>query len=110
MPEISVHLADFRDLGLFADSSFDFVFATDNVIDALSHQDRLRALREACRLLRPGGVLAFSSHHIHYKRAFSGPHLAWSPNPVRYAANCVNYVLGWWNHVRVAPLRETAAE
>src|SRR6185295_15848963 len=47
MPEVSVHQADFRDLGIFEDRSFDFVFATDNVIDALAHEDRLRALKEA---------------------------------------------------------------
>src|ERR1700675_2824564 len=31
MPEISVRQANFRDLGIFEDRSFDFVFATDNV-------------------------------------------------------------------------------
>src|SRR5712692_4413034 len=59
MPEISVRQANFRDLGMFEDSSFDFVFATDNVIDALSHEHRLSALNESRRVLRPGGVLAF---------------------------------------------------
>ena len=110
MPEVSVHQADFRDLSIFDDHSFDFVLATDNVIDALSHQDRLQALREACRVLRLGGILAFSSHNIHYKKAFSGPQLAWSSNPVRLAANCVNYLFGWRNHIRVAPLRRTTPE
>lgn len=110
MPEVSVRQADFRDLGIFGDYSFDFVFAADNVIDALAHQDRLRALEEACRVLRRGGILAFSSHNIHYKRAFSGPRLQWSSNPVRFAANCYNYIFGWWNHLRVAPLRRSMPE
>jgi len=110
MPDISVRQADFRDLAVFDDSSFDFVLATDNVIDALSHQDRLRALSEAHRVLRPGGVLAFSSHNLHYKKAFWGPQLHWSSNPVRFAAHCVNYVLSWWNHLRVARLRTTTPE
>jgi SAM-dependent methyltransferase len=110
MPEVSVRQLDFRDLGVFDDHSFDFVFATDNVIDALAHEDRLRALREACRVLRPHGILAFSSHNIHHKKAFSGPRLHWSSNPVRFAANCVNFLRGWWNHVRVAPLRRTTSK
>jgi SAM-dependent methyltransferase len=109
MPEVSVRQLDFRDLGVFGDQSFDFVFATDNVIDALAHDDRLRALREACRVLRPGGILAFSSHNIHHGKAFSGPRLHGSSNPVRFAANCVNYVRGWRNHVRVASLRRTTS-
>ena len=110
MPQIGVRQADFRDLTVFADGSFDFILATDNVIDALPHQDRLRALSEARRVLRPGGILAFSSHNIHYKKAFSGPQLKWSSNPVRLAAHCVGYVLSQWNHRRVAPLRTSTSE
>lgn len=105
MPEVSVREADFRDLTMFADESFDFVLATDNVIDALPHEGRIRALSEARRVLRRGGVLAFSSHNIDYKKAFAGPQLHFSSNPVRLAANCVNYVLSQWNHHRIAPLR-----
>jgi SAM-dependent methyltransferase len=110
MPEISVRQADFRDLSAFDNLSFDFVFATDNVIDALSHEDRLRALHEASRVLRPGGILAFSSHNIHYKKAFSSPRLDWSSNPVRFAANCAKFTISWWNHLRVAPLRRTTPD
>jgi len=110
MPKISVRQADFRDLSVFDNLSFDFVFATDNVIDALSHKDRLRALHEASRVLRPGGILAFSSHNIHYKNAFSGPRLEWSSNPVRFASNCAKFAIGWWNHLRVAPLRRTTPD
>ncbi|MCU1338403.1 MAG: hypothetical protein JWO19_3984 [Bryobacterales bacterium] len=110
MPEIAVQQADFRELAAFDDGSFDFVFASDNVIDALGHQDRLRALKEARRVLRAGGILAFSSHNIRYKKAFWGPHLDWCSNPVRFAANCVNFLLSWPNHLRVAPLRKITPE
>jgi SAM-dependent methyltransferase len=110
MREVNVDQADFRDLHNFDDHSFDFVFATDNVIDALAHEDRLRALSEACRVLRPDGILAFSSHNIRYKTAFAGPQFGRSSDPVRLAANCVRYVQSWWNYVHVAPLRKTTAE
>ena len=110
MPHISVRQADFRDLSDFAGESFDFMLATDNVIDALSHQGRLRALEEAYRVLRPGGILAFSSHNIRYKKAFSGPQLRWSSSAVRLAKNCAGYVLSLWNHLRVSPLRTTTSE
>jgi len=98
------------DLSIFADQSFDFILATDNVIDALSHEDRLRALKESHRVLRPNGLLAFSAHNIHYKKAFLGPQLHWSPNPIRFAANCAGYLLSQWNHHRVAPLRTSTSE
>lgn len=110
LPQISVHQADFRDLRMFEDGSFDFVFATANVIDALSHQDRLRALGETSRVLRPGGILAFSTHNIHHKQAFSGPRLDWSWNPIRLGYNTVKYLLGSWNYPAVAPLRTTTPE
>lgn len=110
MPAISVRQADFRDLGGFADRSFDFLFATDNVIDALSHEDRMRALGEAHRVLRPRGLLAFSSHNLNSKNAFSPPRWNWSANPVTFAANGVKFAISWWNHLRVAPLRTVTPE
>jgi SAM-dependent methyltransferase len=110
MPEISVQQADFRDLGLFEDGSFDFLLATDNVIDALSHEDRMLALREAARVLLPGGLLVFSSHNLQYEKAFSPPRWDWSSNPVVFAANGAKFAVSWWNHLHVAPLRKITSE
>ena len=105
MPDVRVRQADFRDLGAFENDSFDFILATDNVIDALSHEGRLAAMREAARVLRMGGVLMFSSHNLRYRHAFSGPRMTWSKNPVRLAKGAVRFVLSWWNHARVRSLR-----
>ncbi len=110
MPWISVRQADFRDLSVFPAESFDFVFATDNVIDALSHEHRLGALGEVKRVLRPGGIFAFSSHNLHYKRALAGPSIEWSSNPARLAVNCAKYAVSWWNHLRIGRLRETTPD
>ena len=110
LPEIEIRQMDFRDLSEFADGFFDFVFATANVIDALTHDGRMRALRESCRVLRPDGVLAFSTHNLNYKSAFSGPHLEWSWNPVRLASKTVQFVLGSWNYRRIGPLRARTPE
>jgi hypothetical protein len=55
-------------------------------------------------------MLAFSSHNVRYKKAFSEPQLRWSWNPVRLAANGVGYLLSMRNHRRVAPLRTKTSE
>ena len=110
MPAVTVQHADFRNLEIFDNDSFDFVFAPNNVIDSLSHEGRLQALGEARRVLRFGGVFAFSSHNIRYKGAFSGPQLNWSNNPVRLASNCFQYGLCWRNYLRLAPLRRSTPE
>ena len=110
MPNIDVYQADFRDLSVFKDQLFDFVFATANVISALSHEGRLRALREACRVLRPGHILALSSHNILYKKAYSGPELEFHRNPVTLARNFVRYLSQIKNHRNVGQLRATHAE
>jgi len=110
MPDLSIHQADFHDMNLFEDESFDFILASDNIIDALSHDVRMRALHEAARVLRPGGILAFSSHNIHHKIAFSHPRLQRCRNPARLAYNFVEYVRCWWNYVQVAPLRKVTSE
>ena len=110
LPDVSIRQADYRDLSMFGDRSFDFLFATDNVIDALSHEDRLGALRESSRVLRPGGILAFSAHNLRYKKALSPPWLDWAANPLQLAKNVVRLGQSWWNHLRVGPMRTVATD
>lgn len=109
-PKTHVQRADFRALTPFADATFDFVLASDNVIDALSHEDRMRALAEARRVLRPGGLFAFSSHNVRFAHAFDGPTLAWSRNPFTLARRVKDLVTMLRNHRRVAPHRKTTPE
>lgn len=110
MPDLRVHQLDVSNMQLLGNASFDFVFAPNNVIDVLSHERRMRAFGELSRVLRPGGVLAFSCHNLRYKRAYSGPALDWSKNPVRLAKNFVAYLLSSWNHVRVRRMRQTMGD
>jgi len=106
MPDISVRRADMRDLSAFADATFDFVFATNNVIDAVGHDDRVRSLREAARVLRAGGVLMFSTHNRGYRDALHGPRLHWSRNPTTQALYLRRWLRQLTNHARVGRLRE----
>lgn len=106
MPAISSQIADFRNLNIFQSGSFDFVFATNNVIDNFSREDRLKAMREAHRVLRPGGMFAFSSHNLRHKDAFAGPSMTWSKNPIRLYRNASGFLVSWKNHRRIGKLRE----
>ncbi len=56
-------LADARDLSAFPDAHFGLVFFSFNGIDAVGHDDRVRILKEARRVLRPGGYFVFNSHN-----------------------------------------------
>jgi SAM-dependent methyltransferase len=105
LPELDARLADMRDLSEFAGGEFDFVLAACNVLDAVSHADRLRAIGEVHRVLRPSGVFMFSSHNRGYAKALSGPFLVKVRNPATQAAYFIRYVRGLRNHARVGRLR-----
>jgi SAM-dependent methyltransferase len=110
LPGIDIRQADARDLSAFAPGSFDFVLASCNLLDAVSHDDRLRVLAEVRRVLRPGGIFLFSSHNRRSRRALSGPRLARSRNPATQALLVWRYVRGLANHFRVRRFRRFEAE
>ena len=70
----------------------------------------MEAMKEASRVLRPGGVLVFSSHNLRYEKAFDGPRMNWSKNPVRLAAGVIRFAQSWSNHLRVRKLRSRASD
>lgn len=74
-------VADARDLSAYGDGDFDIVFFSHNGLDALTHDDRLVALSEFRRVLRPGGLLIFSTHNRDYTFARSEPKLVWTFDP-----------------------------
>jgi len=60
-PNNEVLEADARDLSMFEDASFGLVVFSFNGLDAVSHDDRAATLREFRRILKPNGVLVFST-------------------------------------------------
>jgi ubiquinone/menaquinone biosynthesis C-methylase UbiE len=95
-PDLDLWHCDARDLGAFAGGSFDFVLFSFNGIDDVDPQGRLNILAEVHRVLRPGGVFAFSTHNLEAKRrsafALRGRPLS---RPLRH------YAAGILNHLRM---------
>jgi ubiquinone/menaquinone biosynthesis C-methylase UbiE len=90
-------LGDMRDLSRFADASFQVVLATANVLDAVSHADRLATLTQLRRVLAPGGLLIASSHNRAHT-ADRVPHVTLVANPLRLVRDAVSYpfsVVNW---------------
>lgn len=73
-PDARLLCCDARDLAPFADTSFDVVYASFNGLDELLPEDRIRALREVARVLRPEGLFLFSSHNVGWRNdVYSDP-------------------------------------
>ena len=52
---------------MFTDDTFDFVLVSFNSLDYIAHEDRIKALTEIYRVLRPGGFFMFSTHNRDYR-------------------------------------------
>jgi ubiquinone/menaquinone biosynthesis C-methylase UbiE len=63
-PEWCFEHCDARDMQRFDEASFDLVLFSFNGLDYISHDDRLKALGEIRRLLKPRGIFAFSAHNL----------------------------------------------
>ena len=93
-------IGDMRALDL-VDGSVDVVFAIANLIDAVSHRDRLRVLAELRRVLAPGGTLVFSSHNRRWIYAGTGPRLERAGNPLAQLRHLGEFLVARLNHQRI---------
>ncbi len=75
-PGLDVRECDARDLSTFAEGAFALVVFSYNGIDVLDHGDRLKALAEMHRVLRPGGLILYSTGN---KNGPSYGQRPWSP-------------------------------
>lgn len=78
-PGLDVRECDARDLSMFADDSFALVVFSFNGIDVIDHEGRLTVFSEIHRVLRPGGLLLYSTSNKH------GPLYRWKPWTLRQA-------------------------
>jgi SAM-dependent methyltransferase len=85
-PELEFETESASDLSRFATSSFDAVVMAFNAMDyVIPDESRLRALREIYRVLKPEGVLIFSSHN---PRAIL-VRASWNPQRVQGVARAI---------------------
>ncbi len=99
-PGVTCLQVDARDMSRFEDGAFDFVVFSNNGLDSLTHEDRLRALREINRVLTPGGLFMFASHNRQYHNAVSHPGLDLSLDPCRLLRALVRFWRRSRNHRR----------
>ncbi len=59
--------ADARYMNRMEYDRFDFVLFSYNGLDSFNHQQRIIALKEIKRILKPGGYFAFSSHNLDWQ-------------------------------------------
>lgn len=105
LPHADIRALDMRNLRGLDDASFDCVVGFCNVLDAVSHGDRLVVLAEAYRVLRPGGTLMFSSHNRRHRDAGAPPALDRSRNPLRQLRHLARYALRKRNYLRLRAYR-----
>lgn len=91
-PQANILWCDARDLSIFADDTFDFVLFSFNGIDYVPHGDRLTALREILRVLKPGGAFMFSSHnrdHENFNKLAWQERFRLSPAHLKHVLYCL---------------------
>lgn len=73
---------DARNMNMFDDNTFDFIFFSFNGIDCVSHSDRIEILKEIKRIGKPNSYFAFSTHNIYnVTKLFS---FQMPKNPLKY--------------------------
>ena len=102
-PGVRFEHADARGMAQVADGSIFLAVFSCNGIGMVSHEDRLRILREVHRVLQPGGLFVFSTHNRNspeYRRGFRFPDLQWSPNPLRLLVRSARFARDTLRRVR----------
>lgn len=89
--KISFKLCDVRSMRILKDNYFDFILVSSNGLDYISHNDRIKALKEIKRVGKKGGYFFFSTHNLLSIDKLLQIKL--SLNPIDASRNIVRYLL-----------------
>lgn len=85
VPQATSQVGDLRDMSPFPDGSFAAVVAANNLLDVLSHEERVPVFAAIARVLEPGGTLVFSSHNRANIPSLGATHGSAFSSPGRFA-------------------------
>jgi len=93
-PGVQFEQGDARNLTSFKDNHFHTIMFSMNGISMVDHKGRLEILKEAYRLLQPGGVFLFSTYNKDnpdYKKLFRFPKFMFSFHPLKLGIRGIKY-------------------
>lgn len=108
-PNVSVELADLRNLSKFGDAQFDVVTAWGNVLDILGGMERRRVLHDIRRILSSQGLLIMSSHNLAYAPRIRTPTQLRYHEPARLAVDIARLPRAYVNRLRLKRYEHTEA-
>jgi SAM-dependent methyltransferase len=110
-PPATFSQGDLRDLSAFETAGWDAIVAGFAVIDVLGDEERQAFLDQAHRLLRPGGLLIFSTHNLACAPLLRGPlHSIHATNPVSFVSQVLRLPLSIRNRRRLLPWQRVEAD
>lgn len=98
-PEAIILCRDARDLTNFDDATFDFALSSNNGLDYMVHEDRIRVMKEICRVLRAGGLFMFSTHNRDYQHFDRLPWQQGLSFELNHLKNCVHALYYFPKHL-----------
>jgi len=86
-PQLDLRLLDARDMSALASDHYALAVFCWNGIDCVNYEDRRRVLEEMYRVIRPGGLILFSSHNRDgpgFRESIWRLRPRFTPNPLRF--------------------------
>jgi ubiquinone/menaquinone biosynthesis C-methylase UbiE len=85
-------ICDASNMAIFENNYFDFILFSFNGIDYISHEDRIKALKEIKRISKSNGYFCFSSHNLNtdIENNFN---IKFTNNPVKLLYRIYYYLL-----------------
>jgi len=100
-PDAEIAELDLRDLKRLNPRRFDFIVASNAVLDVLDHETRSQALANCAALLEPNGIFYFSGHNRRYVKAGLPPALDFSGSRLRWPISLGRFLPDRLTHFRM---------